>query len=292
MPAGFLVARADSETSERLLAGSGQNFADLAAASDASRPIPAFALPQRLRASIVTRHRQLVSPNLVARIVGSNPALAREHVVISAHLDHVGIGPAIDDGSGVATVLDIAQQIAKGPRPKRSILFVVVTAEEAGLLGSSYFAKRPSVDGTIVADINFDVLLPLWPLTSVQAQGDRESTLGDIARATAARHGLEIVPDPLPNRNSFTRTDQYSFVRAGIPALAFKFGFTPGSEAFRIEHDWRATRYHSPSDDIHQPGLRPAEAIRLDDFAADVARSIADDPQHPRWLETSLFRSR
>ena len=302
VPAGFLIARVDAATSERLLAGSGHDFAALAAASDASRPIPAFALPQRLRASIVTRHRQLVSPNLVAKIAGSDPALARDYVVVSAHLDHVGIGPAIngdriyngaiDDGSGVATVLDIAQRIAKGPRPKRSILFVIVTAEEPGLLGSSYFAKRPSVDGTIVADLNFDVLLPLWPLTSVQAQGDQESTLGDIARVVAARHGLELVPDPLPNRNSFTRTDQYSFVRAGIPALAFKFGFTPGSEAFRIEHDWRATRYHAPSDDIHQPGLRPGEAIRLDDYVADVARAIADDAPRPRWLETSLFRSR
>jgi hypothetical protein len=155
---------------------------------------------------------------------------------ISAHLDHVGVGApingdaiyngAMDDASGVASVLDIAASLKAGPRPKRSILFVIVTAEEKGLLGSSYFAMRPTVPhGTIAANLNFDMPLPLWPLTTMLVQGDRESTLGDPARAVAASRGLSLIADPLPNRNSFIRTDQYSFVREGIPSLAFKFGF-------------------------------------------------------------------
>src|SRR5690606_7178250 len=156
-------------------------------------------------------------------------------------------------------VLDIATKLAAGPRPKRSILILVVTAEEPGLLGSTYFARYPTVPAkSLVANLNFDTLLPLWPLNEILAQGDGERSRGDHARAVAARQGLRLVPDPLPHRNSVVRTDQYSFVRAGIPALALRFGFMPGSEAFRLEQEWRANRYHAPSDDIDQPGIMPA----------------------------------
>src|SRR3569623_2235058 len=141
----------------------------------------------------------------------------------------------------------------------------------------------------IVADLNFDMPLPRWPLTCVLAQGYPESTLGDAARAVAARQGLSLIADPLPNRNSFVRTDQFSFVRAGIPSLAFKFGFPPGSEAFRIEHEWRATRYHAPSDDLDQPSILRDEAIKLDDYVAALALVVANDPVRPRWLPTSVF---
>jgi hypothetical protein len=301
VPDGFLMASFDPAASERLFAGSGHSFAEVAAGSDASQQIAGFALPVRLRASLAIRRRTLTSPNLVARLEGADPALALEHVVVSAHLDHVGVGPAVDgdtiyngaldDGSGVASVLDIAQVLASGPRPKRSVLFLVTTAEEPGLLGSSYFAKRPTVPRErLVANLNFDTLTPLWPLTSILAQGDLESTLGDTARQVAARRGLTLVPDPLPNRNSFVRTDQFSFVRAGVPALSLKFGFTPGSEAFRIEHDWRANRYHAPSDDIAQPGVQPGQAIALDDYSIELLRAIADAPTRPKWNPTSAFR--
>jgi Zn-dependent M28 family amino/carboxypeptidase len=298
---GFLSASFDPAASERLFVGSGHSFADLAAASDGSQPIPGFALPFRLKANLVTHHRPVSSPNLVARLDGRDKALKREYVILSAHLDHVGVGApingdaiyngAMDDASGVASVLDIAASLKAGPRPKRSILFVIVTAEEKGLLGSSYFAMRPTVPhGTIAADLNFDMPLPLWPLTTVLVQGDRESTLGDPARAVAASRGLSLIADPLPNRNSFIRTDQYSFVREGIPSLAFKFGFPPGSEAFRIEHEWRANRYHAPSDDLNQPGILREEAIKLDDYVAAIARMVADDPVRPTWLDSSVFK--
>lgn len=301
VPDDFFLASVDPAAAETLFAGSGHSFAELAAASDASAPVPVFALPVRLRATIAAERRRLVSPNLVARLDGSDPVLRDEHVVVSAHLDHVGVGPAIDgdaiyngaidDGSGVATVLDIAARVAAGERPKRSMLFLIVTAEEPGLLGSTYFARKPTVPAEgLIADLNFDVLLPLWPLTTILAQGDGESSLGDQAREVAARHGLALVPDPLPNRNSFVRTDQYSFVRAGIPALAFKFGFAPGTEAFRLEGAWRATRYHAPNDDIRQPGLRPEEMVRFDDYAADVAIAVANAPARPRWLDGSVFK--
>lgn len=299
-PDGFLSASFDPGQSELLFAGTGHSFAELAALADASAPLPRFALPLRLTATLATERRPLTSPNVVAMLRGSDPVLRREYVVISAHLDHVGIGApingdriyngAMDDASGVAAVLDIAGRLKAGRRPKRSFLFVIVTAEEKGLLGSGYFARRPTVPKqAIVADLNFDMPLPLWPLTSVLAQGDQESTLGDTARKVAARRGLSLIPDPLPNRNSFVRTDQYSFVRAGIPSLAFKFGFPPGSEAFRIEHEWRANRYHAPSDDLDQPGILRGEAIKLDDYVAALALAVANDRARPRWLPTSVF---
>src|SRR3546814_529599 len=252
-----------------------------------------FELAYTFKADVAAQRRVLTSPNLVAVLAGSDPRLAADHVVLSAHLDHVGIGPeiggdaiyngAIDDGSGVASVLDIAARLAAGPRPKRSILVLIVTAEEPGLLGSTYFAQYPNVPRkTLVANLNFDTLLPLWPLTEILAQGDGESSLGDNARRVAASQGLTLVPDPLPHRNSFVRPDQYSFVRAGIPALALKFGFTPGSEAFRLEQERRANRYHAPSDDVDQTGIMPAEAIRLDDYAIALTADIANGKSRDR----------
>lgn len=300
-PDSFLSATFDPGQSELLFTGSGHSFAELSALADASKPVPAFDLPYRLKATVAAKRRPLTSPNLVARLVGSDPTLKAEHVVLSAHLDHVGVGApingdaiyngAMDDASGVASILDIAERLKAGKKLKRSILVVVVTAEEKGLLGSHYFAQRPTVPaGSIVADLNFDMPLPLWKLKTVLVQGENESTLGAVARGVAKRQKLALTPDPLPDRNSFVRTDQYSFVRAGIPALAFKFGFPKGTPEFDIEHQWRATRYHSPSDDLDQPGILKEEAIKLDDFVAGIATSVANAPKRPTWLPTSVFR--
>jgi Zn-dependent M28 family amino/carboxypeptidase len=141
-----------------------------------------------------------------------------------------------------------------------------------------------------VAELNFDMPLPLWPLKGVLAQGDGESTLGADARAVAQERNLTLVPDPLPNRNSFTRTDQFSFVREGIPALAFKFGFAKDTPEFQIEHDWRAMRYHSPEDNLQQPGVLKEEAVKLDAFVAALALRVANEDARPEWLPTSVFR--
>jgi Peptidase family M28 len=299
-PDGFFGAGIDPEKSGLLFAGSGHTFAELCALSDASQPLPRFALPLRLKARIAARREALSSPNLVAKLAGSDAKLAGQYVVVSAHLDHLGIGApingdkiyngAMDDASGVATVLDIAHRLKQGRKPRRSILFVIVTAEEKGLLGSYYFAKNPPVPkGSIVADLNFDMPLPLWPLKSVFAPGENESTLGADARAVAAIQGLAMAQDPLPDRNVFIRTDQFSFVRVGIPAMAFKFGFAKDTPQFDIEHQWRANRYHAPSDDLNQPGVLKEEAVKLDDFVAALALKVANADSRPEWLPTSIF---
>ncbi|MBW8709489.1 MAG: M28 family peptidase, partial [Alphaproteobacteria bacterium] len=296
----FFTATFDPGQAEALFQGSGHSFAELSALADASKPVPRFALPWRLKASVVTRHNSLTSPNIVARLDGSDPKLKSEYVAVSAHLDHLGIGApikgdaiyngAMDDASGVATVLDIAHRLKTGARPKRSILFLLFTAEEKGLLGSSFYARRPTVPkGSIVADLNFDMPLPLWPLKSVYAPGQDESSLGADMRAVAAAQGLETVPDPLPDRNVFIRTDQFSFVRQGVPALVFKFGFAKDTPQFAIEHDWRANRYHSPSDDLDQPVMKE-EAVKLDAFVAAITIRVANAGMRPQFLPDSIFR--
>jgi hypothetical protein len=299
-PDGFVGIGIDPAKSESLFVGTGHTFAELCALADASKPLPTFALRFRLKGKIAIKREPLTSPNVIAELPGHDPRLAKQFVAVSAHLDHLGIGApingdriyngAMDDASGVATVLDIAHRLKRGPKLRRSILFVIVTAEEKGLLGSHYFAEHPTVPrGSIVADLNFDMPLPLWPLTKVFAPGEDESTLGADARAVAAAQGLEMAPDPLPDRNVFIRTDQFSFVREGIPALAFKFGFAKDTPEFKIEHDWRANRYHAPSDDLDQPVMKE-EAVKLDAYVAALTARIADEDARPAWLPTSIFR--
>jgi len=293
------AAALDPAKAELLFRGSGHSFAALSALSDASKPVPRFDLPLRLKASIAATRSKIVSPNVIGVLEGSDPRLKSEYVTVSAHLDHLGVGApingdaiyngAMDNATGVASVLDMARRLKSGPPPKRSILFLFFTAEEKGLLGSSYFARRPTVPkANIVANLNLDMALPLWPLTSVFSPGQDESSLGDDLRAAAAPLGIAVTADPMPDRNSFTRADQYSFVREGVPALFPKFGFAKGTPQFEMERQWRSTRYHSPSDDLSQPILKD-EAMKLNELSAAVLRRVADADARPRWVAGSIF---
>ncbi|HEU0044860.1 M28 family metallopeptidase [Sphingomonas sp.] len=300
MPDNFFGASFDPSRSELLFEGSGYSFAELAALSDASRPIPRFALSARLSATLATSRRRITSPNVIGRIDGSDARRKAEHVVLTAHLDHLGMGAPIngdriyngtlDNAAGVATLLDVAARLKAGVAPRRSVLIVLVTGEEGGLLGSGAFASAPTVaKRSVVANLNFDMALPLFPLRSIIALGAEESSLGTVARQVGERMGLPLVPDPFPDRNSFIRSDQYSFVRNGVPALAFKFGFAKDTLEAKIETGWRATRYHAPSDDLDQPGIQKEDAIRLDDYVTALTREIANAHDRPRWLPGSVF---
>jgi hypothetical protein len=286
---------------EKLFAGTGHTFAELLALADAQKPLPRFALGKSLMATVVAETSHVVSPNIVGELKGSDPELSKQYVLVSAHLDHLGVGApingktiysgAMDDASGVATVLETAKKFsAAKTRPKRSMLFVVFTAEEKGLLGSRYFAGHPTVpENEIVADLNLDMFMPLFALKKLHVQGLDESTLGDDAKKVGAAHGIVIASDPEPDRNSFVRTDQYSFVQAGVPALAMKFGWTMGSPEYKAWRAWLAQRYHSTDDDLTQP-VDLVAAAQFDDFFADLARAVADDPARPHYLESSFFR--
>ena len=283
---------------EALFARSGHTFAEILQLADAGRPIPGFPLNVSLRARVASERRTLSSPNILGVLPGADPALAKEYVVVSAHLDHLGVeaatgraySGAMDDASGVAWVLETARALHEArARPRRSILFVAFTAEEKGLLGSRAFAEHPTVDkAALAADVNMDMPLPLWPLRHLSVFGADESTLGPAARAVASAQGYDLVPDPFPDRNVFVRTDQFSFVRAGIPAVALKFGFLPGTPEAQIEHDWRAVRYHSPEDNLSQPVDLEA-AGRFGAFLTAYVRTLADAPERPRWLPASAF---
>jgi Zn-dependent M28 family amino/carboxypeptidase len=284
---------------EKLFSGSGHTFAELLALADAQKPLPRFPLTKSVAATVTTENTHVESPNIVAKFEGSDRKLKNEYVLVSAHLDHLGVGApingrtiyngAMDDASGVASVLEIAKSFKQHKRPKRSMLFVIFTGEEKGLLGSRYFAGRPTVPATaIVADLNMDMFMPIFPLKKLHVQGLAESTLADDARAVGAEHHIEIAPDPEPDRNSFVRTDQYSFVQAGVPALAMKFGWTPGSPEYKAWRQWLAQRYHSTEDNLTQH-IDYAAAAQFNSFLADLARRVANDPTRPHYLESSFF---
>jgi Zn-dependent M28 family amino/carboxypeptidase len=166
---------------------------------------------------------------------------------------------------------------------------VFVTAEERGLLGSRYFARRPSVPRqSIVANLNYDMALPIFPLTSVTVLGAEESTIGTMAAEIGAEIGLPLAPDPFPNRNSFIRSDQYAFIEQGIPSVAFKFGFAANTPQAELERSFRATRYHNLTDDLTIP-VYPADEIRLHDFIAELALRIANARGRPSWNARSIF---
>jgi Zn-dependent M28 family amino/carboxypeptidase len=286
---------------EKLFAGTGHTFAELLALADAQKPLPRFALNKSVRATVVGEQSTVESPNIVARLEGSDPKLKKEYIVVSAHLDHLGVGApihgktiyngAMDDASGVATVLETAKAFSESKvRPKRSILFVVFTAEEKGLLGSRYFAGHPTVpEGSIKAALNLDMFMPLFALKKLHVQGLEQSTLQIDAKKVGEAHHIVVAGDPEPDRNSFIRTDQYSFVQAGVPALAMKFGWEAGSPEYKAWRGWLAERYHSTADDLSQP-VDLVAAAQFNSFYYDLARTVADDPATQHYLDSSFFK--
>jgi Zn-dependent M28 family amino/carboxypeptidase len=245
--------------------------------------------------------RNLTSDNVIAKLPGNDPELKNEYVVLSAHIDHLGIGEpingdriyngAMDNASGSALLLDVAASLKKSPEKlKRSLLFLFVTGEEKGLLGSKYFAAHPTVDPkSVVADINVDMFLPIVPLKVLTVFGLAESNLGDTAREVAQSYGITVQGDPEPQRNIFVRSDQYSFIRRGIPALAMGVGYTPGSPEQQIFKDWLTQRYHAPSDDLNQPVDLSAAAL-YEEVIRGLVVSVAQNPERPQWKQDSFFR--
>lgn len=288
------------EQAEMLFTGSGHTAKELLALAAAEQPLPKFNLQGELAATIAVKRGELESPNVVAKLIGSHPKLKNEFVVISAHLDHLGkttsfagdgiFNGALDNASGIAAMLEVARQLKAGKPLDRSVLFVAVTGEEKGLQGSRYFAENPTVPAKqIVADCNMDMFMPLHPLKFLTLLGIDESTLGDTARTVAKEFDLPILPDPTPEQRRFIRSDQYSFIRAGIPSLAFKFGYEKGSPEEKLQAEWLKTRYHAVSDDLQQPIDIPA-AGRFTEYLAALVTRVASQPQRPTWKSDSFFK--
>ena len=292
----FNPAKAD-----RLFEGSGHSFEELLNIAKDRKQLPRFPLTASIKAKARVEKKNLESANVVGTLSGSDPELKNEYVVLSAHIDHLGIGEpingdriyngAMDNGSGSALLLDLVSSLKKSPEKlKRSILIVFVTGEEKGLLGSKYFTAHPTVDPkTMVADINTDMFLPIVPLKVLTVYGLAESDLGDTVREVARARGIDIQPDQMPERNIFIRSDQYNFIRHGIPALAIGVGFTPGSPEQKIFKDWLTQRYHAPSDDVNQP-VDLATAAGYEEVIRGLTISVAENPHRPQWKQDSFFR--
>jgi hypothetical protein len=285
----------------KFLAGTGHTIDELDRLVADKKPLPRFPLNKTLRAHASVRRTPIDSENVVGICEGSDSRLKNEYVVMSAHLDHVGVGRpmngddiyngAMDDASGVASVIEIARLLkASGAKPRRSILFVAVTGEEKGELGSKYFAAHPTVpfDG-IVADVNLDMFLPLYPLKVIEVQGLVESSLGDTVRLAAKDLGVDVQTDREPEQNRFIRSDQYSFIKRGIPSLAFKFGYEFGSPDEKTRRAWVRDVYHKPNDDLKQPVDTDA-AAKFDRVILDLLQRVANDPARPTWNDGSFFK--
>ena len=287
---------------DKVFAGTGHTFAELAALGKDRKPLPHFPLPVSIRAKAKLEKKTIDSDNIIAKVPGSDPVLKNEYVVLSAHIDHVGIGEpingdriyngAMDNASGSAVLLDVAAALKKSPEKlKRSLLFVFVTGEEKGLLGSKYFTQYPTVDTkSMVADINIDMFLPIIPLKMLVVFGIAESDLGDLARDVAQSRGVQVEPDPEPQRNLFIRSDQYNFIRHGIPALAMGVAPDPNSpEQKQIFKDWLTNRYHAPSDDLAQP-IDFSAAAQYEEIIRSLMIKVANDAQRPEWKPDTFFR--
>jgi Zn-dependent M28 family amino/carboxypeptidase len=286
---------------QELFEGSGHTFDQLVAIAESGKQLPRFALPARMKAKTAVKRGSVESQNLAAIYPGSDPKLKDEYVVMSAHIDHLGIGQpingdpiyngAMDNAAGVASILEVADHLKEAHvKTKRSVLFVVVTGEEKGLLGSRYFALNPTVPAkSIVADINTDMFLPLYPFKIMTVYGLDESTLGDDARAVAAQMEIRTQSDPNPLRNVFIRSDQYSFVRQGIPSVMLDFGNEKGSPEEAIAKKWLTERYHAPSDDLEQPVDKQA-AAQFNLLVEAMIERVANEDARPAWKPNSFFR--
>ncbi len=259
-----------------------------------------------LRATVRTGAavRRLTSENVVGVLRGSDRERASEYVVYSAHLDHVGRGPAVkgddiyngavDDAAGVAGIIEVARAFAALPkRPPRSILFLGVTAEEMGLLGSDYFAHHPTVPiASIVADVNSDALTGWWTPHDVVALGAEHSSLGSDVEAAAAALGLKVSPDANPEQTYFIRSDQYSFVKKGIPSVFPSAGLQDAkgdtSANRAIMEAWIRDHYHQPSDEWTADRNYTGMALELR-FYFLIGLSVALDPARPAWKAGDIF---
>jgi hypothetical protein len=285
--------------SEALFAGSKRSLSAIfaEAAREGGKP-RGFALKQRLKLERQSVTQQVTSPNVIAILPGTDPALASEYVMLTGHLDHEGMDPdakddkiyngAMDNAVGIATMLEVARAMANSPtRPRRSVIFAALTAEEKGLLGAQYLARHPVVGtGKVVGVVNLDMPVLLYDFTDVIAFGSDHSTLGPIVSRAVAQANVTLSPDPLPQEGLFTRSDHYRFVQEGIPSIFLMTGFAgEGAERFR---GFLATNYHKPTDDLKQPinweaGAKFARINYL------IANEIANAPEAPKWYLDSFF---
>ena len=234
---------------------------------------------------------------------GTDPSLANEYVLLTAHLDHIGIreprpndapnadrinNGAMDNATGIATLIEVARAFSQpGNRPRRPIIIAAVTAEEKGLLGAQFLAHHPVVgNGRVISEVNLDMPILTYDFQDVVAFGAEHSTMGPIVARAAARMGVRLSPDPLPEEGLFTRSDHYNFERMGVPSVFLMTGFANvGEREFR---GFLASRYHNVGDDLSQ-NINWQAGAKFAQLNYLITREIADGTEVPRWYRGSFF---
>lgn len=301
-----LVAAISAATLQQLFAGAGADTAQALSALRGGRAA-SQPLPGRLSARYRSRYQEVDSYNVVGKVTGADPVLRNEYVVHSAHLDHLGVGAPLngdsiyngahDNATGVASVLEISRLYAGlRQKTKRSALFVLVTGEEMGLLGSAYFARFPTVPrAALVADINTDMPTIIAPLLAVVPLGADHSSLLHEVKKAADYLKLPIEPDPEPTQNRFIRSDQYSFVGQGVPALHIKYGNRTADGQNNLSQtvqQWRARTYHQPQDNFEGGTFdwaAGAQYVRLNFL---IGYQVAQGVGRPSWNKGDFFGER
>lgn len=290
------------EAAAALLAGAPRTLAQIRAEADkvGGRP-KGFELKTTLRAFVSSKSERVTSPNIVAMLPGGD--LKDQTVVLSGHLDHLGVGVAkpgdapdkdriyngaMDNAAGSATTLEVARVLSEDKKgPRRSVVFLISTAEEKGLLGADYYANHPTVPAaSIVGNVDLDMPVLLYPFTDVVAYGADHSTLGPIVAAAVKPMQVSLSPDPIPAETIFVRSDHYRFVRKGVPAVFLATGYANGGAA--ANEAFLAKTYHQPGDDMNQAwdwraGARFAEANYR------ITRAMADGDTPPLWFKGDFF---
>ncbi len=265
--------------------------------------LQSFDLPGQVTLSGATTLQRVDSRNVVAKLPGSDPVLAADHIVYTAHLDHIGVGAevdgdgvyngAFDNALGIAVMLQAATELkADAAAPRRSLLFVAVTAEERGLLGATHFAQFPTVaKDSLVANINMDMPVFLTEVTDVVPIGIEHSTLEADVQAAAAQLGVGLTADPKPEEVVFVRSDQYAFVREGIPAVYLDAGIkarNPAIDALALYEDFLTGHYHQPSDETDL-SINYDSAAMLSRLNAAIGRRVGDADTRPAWKQGDFF---
>lgn len=303
----FSIANAaalSQKAAKVLFAGAPHSLEEVFKTSETGR-LQAFELPVRASLRSAGHSRRVESPNVAAVLRGSDPRLKDEYVVLSAHLDHLGIeeaesgdniyNGAYDNASGIAVMLEVANAFARLPAPRRSILFLAVTGEEEGLNGSDYFARHPTVPiDRIVANTNLDMFLMFHPLRDVIAFGSEHSTLGRAVQEAARRLGLGLSPDPFPEQVLFIRSDHYSFVQQGIPSIFVTGGFQADDPAVDGKAQWvkwMQQFYHQPGDDMSQ-AIDFGAGVQFAKLNFLISYLVAQDDEAPAWNPGDFFGDR
>jgi len=286
------------EMSRKLLEGQDFDYDDLVAAEQTEGgEMPSFDMGLTAKIGWSSKFENIITDNVVGVVPGTDPAVADQYVVITGHLDHEGIKPteeegddeifngAMDNATGIATMLEVARLLKEAPT-RRPVMFVALTAEEKGLVGSSYNANNPTVPAEQVAlNLNLDMPIVTYHFTDLNAFGAERSNVYPYVEAAVEESGMTLSPDPDPKQGLFVRSDQYSYIKQGVPAIYLKTGFADGGQ--ELQRVFRTEHYHQASDEADLVDF--SELARFAAVNYRIARNVGNMQERPMWKAGDFF---